>query len=179
MASLLADTPTSAACSELPPTNVRFSCASTAKPKIYGHPSTLALCSCSPEPFHPARCQPPPSARLSWGILPVLAPWSSCQCIICTPPALPTVAQQATPAPLWVSYFTWCTPVTFPSILSHLFPITALLKGWHAPSPSTAYRIFGKTYSLLAMLRCESHLDTMALGVAQMRLALPAMGIVP
>lgn len=152
-------------------------------PKISGHPSPLALCSCSPEPLHLARSQPPPSAQFPWGVLPVLPPWLSCQCI-CTPPALPTLQPNRTHLP----HITMC--VLFHLVhsghlahilcptpnVSHLFPVTALLRRWHAPSPSTAYCIFGKTCSLLAMRHYESHLNTMAPGVARARLALPCHG---
>lgn len=84
-----------------------------------------------------------------------------------------------------VSCYTWSTLVTLPTSsvptpnVSDLFPVNALLRRWHAPSPSTAYCIFGKTCSLLAMRHCESHLNTMALGVAWARLALPRQGAVP
>lgn len=117
----------------------------------------------------PAGSQPPPSAWLPRGCSACSAPrapplaWCTC-----THPALPAphsirtrLPHGSSPTSLWVPYFTCPTPN-----IPHLLPITLLLRGWCAPSPCTAYHIFGKTHSLMTPRRCESHLGTAAPGGA-------------
>lgn len=98
----------------------------------------------------------------------------------CTHSALPTphpnwtcLPHSSSPTSLWVPYFT-CSPTVscLTSSVSH--PIShictqSLLIGWHAPSPSTAYHIFGKTCSPTALRYCESHLGTVVSGEERLR----------
>lgn len=183
MASVLADTLTSAACPELPPTNVRPSCPFPAKPQDIWTPQpscSLLLLSRAPSPG-----QVPASSfsTVSLGCSACPSPMVILPVHLHTPCSPHTAAQQDTPAPhhhvcpispgpFWS--LSWGDHILCPTPnVSHLFPVTALLRRWHAPSPSTAYCIFGKTCSLLAMRHYESHLNTMAPGVAWARLALP------
>lgn len=65
-----------------------------------------------------------------------------------------------------------CPTSSVPHPISHICT-QSLPRGWHAPSPSTAYHIFGKTCSPTALRCCESHLGTVVSGEERVRPVLP------
>lgn len=137
-------------------------------PKIARHPNPLLLCSCSPGTFQP----PGASPLLRHGFPQVLclsSPQSSPTAGCISPhtnrthlPHSRAPHHRGCPishAPLLVA----CPTPNIPRPL----PLTPLLRGGCAPSPSTAYCIFGKTCSLVALRRYEAHLRTATPGKAR------------